>query len=106
MQALAGIAVMGTTLYGFLEGGFVGALTGLVVALGTSNGLAVAIADLGTGAAQRIGGVLAAVGCLTAGYAGGWQLGWLWGAGGYLAGTLIVFVLWSVLARLFDARQE
>ena len=49
MQALAGIAVMGMTLYGFLEGGLVGALTGCVVALGTSSAVAITITPNGTG---------------------------------------------------------
>jgi len=96
IQMLGVIAALVATGYGFAAAGLIGALTGFVAAVGTGSGLAIAFAERGAGvatsgasrAAQRFGGVVAAVACLGGAYHGGWRLGWAWGAGGYAVGVL------------------
>lgn len=91
--------------YGFAVGGVTGALTGLVAAVGTGSGLAIALAEGGTGVAarglmrsgQRAGGLLAATGCILAVYFGGWTWGWAWGIAGYAGGTVMALALWALL---------
>ena len=111
MQGLAAIAVLLATGYGFGMAGVLGGLTGLVAAIGVGSGLAIATAESGTGVpasgdvrtAQRIGGFLAAGACLVGAVWGGWTVGWLWGLGGYIAGTAASVVLGFVMRRV---RQE
>ena len=110
MQGCAVVVAFLAIGYGFAAGGLVGALTGLVAALGVGSGLAISAAEQGTdveGAgplrtAQRIGGILAAAGCLAGVIRGGWSTGWLWGIGGYLAGAATSLV---VLAPLLAVRK-
>ena len=72
------------------------------------SGLAIATAESGTGVpasgdvrtAQRIGGFLAAGACLVGAVWGGWTVGWLWGLGGYIAGTAASVVLGFVMRRV------
>jgi hypothetical protein len=104
MQGLAVIAALIAIGYGSAAGGVLGALTGLVAAVGVGSGLAIAGAEQGTGVAlagatrstQRIGGILAAIGCVIGAYYGGWRFGWLWAAAGYGAGALTAFLLWAI----------
>ena len=96
--------------YGFAVGGIAGALTGVVAAVGTGSGLAIAFAEGGTGVAaaglmrgaQRMGGFLAACGCLVAAYFGGWTWGWAWGVAGYAAGAAAALVLWALSRRVAE----
>ncbi len=107
MQGLAVFVGLVAVGYGFAVGGIAGALTGLVAAVGTGSGLAIAIGEGGTGVAasgvmrraQRMGGILAACGCLAAAYLGGWPWGWAWGVAGYAAGVAVALVLWAISRR-------
>ena len=73
--------------------------------VGVGSGLAIALAEAGTDVAaggtvrvgQRIGGVLAAAGCLVGVLLGGWSFGWLWGLGGYVVGGIAAIVLAGAL---------
>ena len=75
MQRLAVFAALLASGYGFAAGGVLGPFTGLVAAVGVGSGLAIARAEPGTDVAsvgatrhaQRIGGILAAIGCLIRG---------------------------------------
>jgi hypothetical protein len=107
MQGLAVIAALIAIGYGFAAGGVLGALTGFVVAVGVGSGLAIANAERGTGvalagatrSAQRIGGIVAAIGCLIGAYYGGWRFGWLWAAVGYSAGVLAALLLRAISSQ-------
>ena len=96
MQGLAFIVGLLAIGYGYHMAGFLGSMTGLFTSVGVGSGLAVALAESGTGVAasgfkrtaQRIGGFIAAGACLTGAIWGGWTVGWLWGLGGYLAGVV------------------
>jgi hypothetical protein len=87
--------------YGFGSGGVLGAMTGLVAALGAGSGVAIIFGAKGTDlsrvegvrTAQRIGGFVASVACLLAAWMGGWRWGWLTGFGGYFAGAGLASVL-------------
>ncbi len=105
MQALAALVALLAIGFGFAAGGILGTLTGLVATVGVGSGLAIALAEVGTDVAaggavrtgQRIGGVLAAAGCLAGVLQGGWSLGWLWGFGGYVVGGIAAVVLVGAL---------
>jgi len=106
MQTIAVIITLLAIGYGFGRAGVLGALTGLVGAVGVGSGLAIALAGGGTAiagsgsvrTAQRIGGLLAAVGCAIGVVYGQWHSGWMWGVGGYLGGAASAIVLGAVLA--------
>ncbi|MEX2261098.1 MAG: hypothetical protein WD696_04065 [Bryobacteraceae bacterium] len=102
MQGLAVLAALFLLGYGFAVGGWRGGLTGLVASIGVGSGLAILRAERGTGIAevnpaarraQRLGGLAAAVACLTGVLYGEWTSGWLWGLGGYLAGIVVAVSL-------------
>lgn len=104
MQGIVVVAALLAVGYGFGSGGLAGAVTGFVAAVGIGSGLAIARAESGTGVAapgatrrsQRIGGLLAAVGCFIGAYYGGWRFGWLWAVVGYAAAVAV-----ASLFRLF-----
>lgn len=95
MQRLTVIAGLIAIGWGFQVAGVLGALTGLIGALGTGSGLSIAAAESGTSvsragprrSAQRLGGFLAALGSLVGALYGGWQFGWAWAIAGYIAGA-------------------
>ena len=95
MQGLVIIVGLLAIGYGYGMAGVLGSLSGLVAVIGVGSGLAIAASKSGTGVAasggmrtvQRIGGFLAAGACLAGTVWGGWTAGWLWGLGGYIAGS-------------------
>ena len=108
MQALAALIGLVIVGVGFAYGGWRGALTGLVASIGVGSGLAILKAESGTGVdahgttertAQRIGGLVAALGCLGGAWYGGWRSGWLWGLAGYLLGAAVSVAVGSILER-------
>jgi len=108
MQGLAVVVGLVAIGYGFVAGGILGALTGLVASVDTGSGLAIARAEGGTGVeaaggfmrtAQRVGGVLSAVGCLAGAYFGGWRWGWGWAIAGYLLGAAVGLLLYTVTRK-------
>ena len=106
MQTIAVIITLLAIGYGFGRAGVLGALTGLVGAVGVGSGLAIALAERGTAVAgsgsmrtaQRIGGLLAAIGCAIGVFYGGWHSGWMWGVGGYLGGAGSAILLGAIMA--------
>ena len=100
MQGLAVVVTLLAMGAGFAAHGLVGTLTGIVAAVGTGSGLAIAAAERGTGVTaagpvrigQRLGGLISAAGCLAGAFYGGWGLGWLWGGVGYAAGMVASLV--------------
>ena len=102
MKTLIALSAMAATGWGFAAGGILGALTGLVVAVGVGSGLQMFL--VGTTASddpnqppissiQRVGGLISAIAGFIAAYYGGWRWGWLYALGGYLLGmgaTLIM----------------
>jgi hypothetical protein len=105
MQGLVVLAGLAAILYGVRLGGVAGGLTALVAAVGTGSGLAMASAEAGNevagGAGRRtvrLGGVIAACGCLVGAYRGGWTAGWAWGVAGYVTGPLASFI-WRTLPQ-------
>ena len=103
MIQLGGLLVLTAIGYGFAAGGFLGAVTGFVVALGVMTSLTVlagkaakeGIAPKGSalGGAQRlVAGVAIPLVALGA-YRGGWRFGWLWAIGGYALAMLLGIVL-------------
>jgi hypothetical protein len=114
VQGLAVLAALFLVGYGFANGGWLGALTSLVTAIGVGSGLAIFVREAGTavsdpscaaGRAQRVGGVMAAALCLGGAWYGGWRLGWLWGLGGYLAGMLVAVLVGIALSRTGAQRR-
>ena len=107
MQGLALIVSVVAMGLGFGAAGIVGMLTGFVAAVGTGSGLAIAVAERGTGVkeqgpartAQRMGGLVSAAACLGGAYYGGWASGWLWGGLGYIAGVGVSVVA-AILPRV------
>jgi hypothetical protein len=114
MQALAVIAALIAIGYGFAAAGVLGALTGLVAAVGIGSALAIAGAERGTGvalagatrSAQRIGGILAAIGCLIGAYYGGWRFGWAWAIVGYVAGVASALLVRVLMRRSGQPRPR
>ena len=105
LAVLAGLFLMG---FGFSRGGWLGAFTGFVSAVGIGSGLAIARGEDGTevaeansnmGRSQRVGGIVAAAFCLAGSWYGGWDRGWLWGVGGYLAGMLSTVIAGMLLRK-------
>lgn len=101
MQGIAVIVALLAIGYGFGSGGLAGAITGFVSVVGIGSGLAITRAESGTGVAssgatrnaQRVGGFVAAVGCMVGAYYGGWRSGWLWAAVGYAVGAALASLL-------------
>ena len=110
MQALAAFLMLPAAIYGYVQAGLSGALTGFVAVVAVGSSVAISAAELGTGVAhsgslatwQRLGGGLAAIAAIAGCYFGGWESGWAWGAGGYVLGIVITFCL--ALTR-DDARE-
>jgi len=108
MQKLAGYLVLPVALYGLGRDGWVGALTGAVAVFAIGSGLAIFIAESGTGvdeagrigSVQRLGGAVAAVASLAGVAYGGWRSGWLWAAAGYLLGIAVALVVGLLSGRL------
>lgn len=91
MQGIVAFAAVVAAGVGLSAEGLVGAVTGLVAAVGAGSGVTILFGERGTvtaavatssGMAQRTGGVIAAAACLAGALHGGWRLGWLWGLGG------------------------
>lgn len=101
MAGIVAIACLVAIGVGFSAGGILGGLTGLIVTLGAGSGLAILVGAQGTDlspaqsvrGSQRIGGAVAALGCLFAGVLGGWQWGWITGLIGYATGMGLAWVL-------------
>jgi hypothetical protein len=101
MQTLIGIFAIALAVIGFRSAGVLGAITGLVAAIGVGSGLAIMVQARGTDLdarpsvrrGQRLGGAIAAVACGVGVYYGGWRWGWTWGLLGYVTGTLAALVL-------------
>ena len=109
MQGLAVIAALILSGVGYARGGILGLLTGFVLAVGGGSGLAIAFAEQGTDVseanvrmrrAQRLGGLVAALGCGLGAYYGGWPRGWLWGLGGYIVGIVAALIIGAATGAL------
>lgn len=105
MQRIGVIATLMAIGAGFSAGGLLGVLTAAVAAIGTFSGLAILLAESGTGVdsdpsvrrIQQIGGLLSAAGCVAGAFYGGWQYGWLWALGGYATGVALMLVIaWAI----------
>jgi hypothetical protein len=100
-QKTAGFLLFLAAGFGFLAGGFPGALTGFLAVLAIGSGLAISVSEAGTGvhevfrirAVQRIGGILIAALSALGLYRGGWAWGWLWVLVAYLGTTGLVAVI-------------
>jgi hypothetical protein len=111
LAVLVGLAAMG---YGLRSAGIAGALTGLVTAVGSMSGLAIASAESGartaaagsTRRAQRVGGVLAACGCVLGACVGGWSSGSAWAVAGYATGSAASLVLGALSRKEADDRDD
>ena len=96
MPALAAFLMLPFTIYGYVQAGFSGALTGFVAVVAVGSGVAIAAAEPGTGVehsgsvatSQRLGGSLAAIAALAGCYFGGWVFGWAGGVVGYVLGIV------------------
>lgn len=105
MQGIAVIAALIAIGYGFAAAGVLGAVTGLAAAVGVGSGLAIASAERGTAVAvagpmrtaQRVSGILAAIGCLIGAYYGGWRFGWIWAIAGYAPGVASALLIRAVM---------
>lgn len=96
-QSLGGIAALGLGIYGFVAGGWLGALTGVVTGMAVFSGMAIMLGEQGTGVdddrtlagkAQRFGGLIGGIAALVGAYIGGWRWGWGYAIGGYVLGML------------------
>src|SRR5713101_4748449 len=107
-QLVVRLAVLATLLatgYGLAAAGPIGALTGFVSGAGAGSGLAVVFAKgapdpalpVFARASRKVGGALAAIACLVATYHGGWHMGWAWGLGGYLFGTVAFLAFAAII---------
>lgn len=115
MQALAVIVALILSGFGYARAGIVGLLTGLVVAIGVGSGLAIAFAEQGTDVsqantkmrrAQRLGGLVAALGCAAGAYYGRWPRGWAWGLAGYVVGIVAALAIGVVTGVLRQDSRE
>src|SRR2546425_9337533 len=109
MQGLAALVAVVAMGYGFAAAGVLGALTGLVGAVGIGTGLAVLAGEQGAGIAraftrlrriQRVGGLLLTLACGWAVYHGGWRYGWLWGLGAYVLSLTFIALAGALMAQL------
>jgi hypothetical protein len=107
MQSLGAFLLLPAAIYGFVRGGWAGALTGLVTVLAIGSGLAIFLAEPGTGVEesprplpQRFGGMVAAVATLGGAVHGGWRSGWLWGAAGFLLGLVVALGVGALSGRV------
>ena len=107
-MSIAAFAALIIGGYGLAVAGPLGALTGAVVAITIGSGLAIFRGEAGTGVnpiltamgvAQRVGGVVAALGALSGALIAGWSWGWLGAILGYGVGMLIAGVLTLSLGR-------
>lgn len=114
MQGLAILIGLGVIGYGFGEAGLHGALTGLVASLGTISGFSILSAGSETGvhasgpkrAAQRFGGLVAALACLGGAIYGGWRFGWAWGLAGYASGIVVAIIAALILTKFAHSSVE
>lgn len=108
MQALAVIAALALAGMGFTVAGFPGVLTGLVAGAGVGRGFAIFLTQPETDSettdgaamfAERLVGLIAAMGCLMGAWFGGWRTGWFWGLAGYAAGAVVAWGIGAVVTR-------
>ena len=107
MQPIVGLVSLALAFYGFTQAGVLGILTGLIAGFGVGSGLSILAAlkftEVSTSpserAAQRLGGLVSAVGCAAGVYYGGWTLGSLLGMIGYATGMVVALLLGVIAAR-------
>lgn len=114
MQKFAGFITMIAAGYGFVVGGFLGALTGFVVTVAVASGLVIArggsdstveVENQKMRRAQRLGGVTVAL-CASAGaYIGGWRFGWAGALVGSAMG-LVAMLMFALLSGVFRVRRN
>jgi hypothetical protein len=101
-MGLASLIAVVAAVYGFASAGIVGAFSGLVSGIAVGSGAMIAMSSvasgvlspaLASGAAQRLGGLIAVIGGLVGALYGGWSRGWLFSVLGYGFGMVCSFPL-------------
>jgi len=113
MQAIIGLISLALAAYGFTQAGVLGVLTGAIAGFGIGSGLAIVAAarfiKVSTSpsdrTAQRLGGLISAVGCAAGIYYGRWALGSVFGMAGYAAGMLATMLIAIASRRAVRERR-
>src|SRR5437868_5770234 len=113
MQAIIGLISLALAAYGFTRAGVLGILTGAIAGFGIGSGVAILaaarFAKVSTSpserTAQRLGGLISAVGCAAGIYYGRWALGSVFGMAGYAAGMLATTLIAIASRRAVGERR-